>query len=60
MLTLPVTTPVATPVEDTMVAIVVLPLVHVPPVVALVKVLAAPVHIIDPPPLAAIAFTVTA
>jgi hypothetical protein len=57
--TLPVVTPVATPVDETIVAIVGLPDAHVPPDVAFVSVEAVPVHRNEAPPLAVIALTVT-
>lgn len=56
----PALTPVTMPVVEPMVATPVLPLVHMPPPVASVTVVVAPMHALNVPPIAAgLAFTVT-
>ena len=49
MIDVPGLTPVTTPEADPTVAIVVVPLVHVPPLVALLKVVVLPTHIVMTP-----------
>ena len=60
MVTVPALTPVTTPVPATTVAMLVLPLLHVPPVVADVRLVVLPAHNTSVPPIAAgVADTVT-
>lgn len=49
MVTVPAATPVTTPVDEPIVAIVVLPLVHTPPGTALLNVVTAPTHTLEVP-----------
>ena len=60
IIVVPAVRPVTTPVETPIVATPVLPLVHVPPLVASVRVVVAPTQALSVPPMAAgLAFTVT-
>jgi hypothetical protein len=51
MFTVPAATPVIYPVAPRIVAMLVFPLIHVPPLVALVSVVAAPIHTSLSPPI---------
>ena len=52
MVVVPAVTPVATPVDDPMIAMVVLPLIHIPPPAASVSAVVAPGHTCNVPPIA--------